>query len=421
MAQSNKTRGSKGTFALLACSATLLSSAALAQDISVGHLTYHTVEYGGFGEFFDGVADFSLDIVNQDPPLGRKLTVIHEDIGTVGEDGAARKLITYDNVDVLLNAAHGYLSYRDFMLETVAGRNLPLMPSVHGGGIESQYGGNAAEPIFRGSPMDTGQGIAALLHARNSGKKSVVLVATQAAGSQLQIELAADVAAEYGLQVRGTIDMFPNLDDYSSVVDLVSYLDAEAVLFFSAPADGGEIVREAAEKGQSWFIVGSSEWQEESFFDTATSDALNRHEEVTLAAFSYDDNPAWASYSEAVYGSSQAAVIGDPANSYALQYYDLIVATALAIEHAGDVRSDTWSESMFAITGGDGEIVYTYEDGIAALRAGKDINYDGVTGTMEYSDTGVVSGIFGIFKWNDDKTLEQVADVDGQEVLKFSR
>lgn len=269
--------------------------------------------------------------------------------------------------------------------------------------------------------MDTGQGIAALLHARDSGKKSVVLVATQAAGSQLQIELAANVAAEYGLEVRGTIDMFPNLDDYSSIVNLVSYLDAEAVVFFSAPADGGEIVREAAEDGHSWFVVGSSEWQEESFFDTATPEALSQHQEVTLAAFSYDDNPAWASYSEAVYSSSQAAVIGDPANSYALQYYDLIVATALAIEHAGDVKSDTWTDSMFAVTGGTGEIVYTYEEGIAALRDGRDINYDGVTGTMEYSDTGVVSGIFGIFKWNDDKTLEQVSDVDGQEVLKYSR
>lgn len=421
MAQSNKTRRPNGTLAILACSTALLACPAAAQDISVGHLTYHTGEYGGFGPFFDGVADFSLDVVNQDPPLGRTLSVIHEDIGTVGEDSAARKLVSYDNVDVLLNPAHGYLSYRDFMLATVADRNLPLMPSVHGGGIESQYGGNAAEPIFRGSPMDTGQGVAALLHARNSGKQSVVLVATQAAGSQLQIELAADVAAEYGLQVRGTIDMFPNLDDYSSVVDLISYLDAEAVVFFSAPADGGEIVREAAEKGESWFIVGSSEWQEESFFDTATPEALNQHQGVTMAAFSYDDNPAWASYSEAVYNSAQAEVIGDPANSYALQYYDLIVATALAIEHAGDVKSDAWSESMFAVTGGTGDVVYTYADGIAALRAGKDINYDGVTGSMEYSDTGVVSGIFGIFKWNEDKTLEQVSDVDGQEVLKYSR
>jgi len=76
---------------------------------------------------------------------------------------------------------------------------------------------------------------------------------------------------------------------------------------------------------------------------------------------------------------------------------------------------------MYEVTGGDGKVVYTYDDGIAALRAGEKINYDGVTGSMEYSDTGVVSGIFGIFKWKADKTLEKVEDVDGEEVLRYSR
>ena len=295
MAQITKNYQTKTKVGLVVLTSAFLASPLLAQDITVGHLTYHSGEYGGFGTFFDGVADFSLDVINQDPPLGRELSIIHEDIGTVGESSAARKLVSYDTVDILLNSAHGYLSYRDFMLETVSERELPLMPSVHGGGIESQYGGNSAEPIFRGSPMDTGQGVAALLHARNSGKKSVVLVATQAAGSQLQIELAANVAKEFGLKVRGTIDMFPNLDDYSSVVDLVSYLDAEAVIFFSAPPDGGAIVKESADRGESWFIVGSSEWQEDSFFDAATPEAvcLLRHEtqdfafEVYVACFEF--------------------------------------------------------------------------------------------------------------------------------------
>lgn len=423
MSLTDKMNRIRKAIVVFGCSATLFAPglSAQEQDISVGHLTYHTGEYGGFGPFFDGVADFSLAVINDDPPLGRKLTVIHEDIGTVGEDNAARNLISNHNVDVLLNAAHGYLSYRDFVLQTVSDRGLPLMPSVHGGGIESKYGGNAAEPIFRGSPMDTGQGIAALLHARNSGKKSVVLVATQAAGSQLQIELAANVAREYGLEVRGTIDMYPSLNDYSPVVDLISYLNAEAVVFFSAPADGGAIVKAAAENGEQWFIVGSSEWQEESFYNAATQKALEQHQEVTLAAFSYEDNPAWDYYHAAAEASPQAQAIGDPSNSYALQYYDLLVATALAIEHAGDVNTQSWSASMFEVTGGDGKTVYTYEDGIAAMRAGEKINYDGVTGSMEYSGTGVVSGIFGIFKWNSDKSLEKVEEVDGEEVLQFSR
>jgi len=52
--------------ALLGLSTALALGAgsAVAQDIKVGHLTYHTGEYGGFGEFFDAVTDMSLEVIN---------------------------------------------------------------------------------------------------------------------------------------------------------------------------------------------------------------------------------------------------------------------------------------------------------------------------------------------------------------------
>ena len=108
---------------------------------------------------------------------------------------------------------------------------------------------------------------------------------------------------------------------------------------------------------------------------------------------------AWEFYKPAAEGSQYAETIGDVSNSYAIQYYDLLIASALAIEKAGSLNAEAWAQAMFDVTGGDGEEVSTYADGVAALRAGKDINYNGVTGTMEYTDTGVVAGIFGIFRW----------------------
>ena len=105
---------------VLASTVAITAGSALAQDIKVGHLTYHTGEFGGFGEFFDAVTDMSLDVINADPPLGRKLVPIHQDIGTIGEARAARKLIDSDGIDILLNAAHNYMSYRDYMLDKQA-------------------------------------------------------------------------------------------------------------------------------------------------------------------------------------------------------------------------------------------------------------------------------------------------------------
>ena len=149
--------------------------------------------------------------------------------------------------------------------------------------------------------------------------------------------------------------------------------------------------------------------------------AAAQHQDVVLAAFSNADGAAWEFYKPKAEGSQYAETIGDVGNSYAIQYYDLLVATALAIEKAGTTDAEAWTQAMFDVTGGGGDVVNTYADGIAALRAGKDINYDGVTGTMEYTDTGVVAGIFGIYRWSSEDAIERVAVADGNEVLKLDQ
>lgn len=390
-----------------------------AEEIVVGHLTYHTGEFGAFGPFFDGVAEMVLSKINQDPPLGMPMRAIHQDLGTVGEARAARKLVDSDNVDILLNPAHSYLSYREFMLEKVAENNLPLMPSVHGGAIEGTIGGVAEEPIFRGSPLDTANGTAALLHVRDAGKQNVVIIATEVSGSQLQKEAAVRTAEAIGFEVLGDFDIQAGESNYRSVVARISRLEPEAVVMFSSPQAGGSFVKNAAEAGNSWYIVGSGEWQETEFYETATQSALEQHEAVVLAANSHSDNPSFAPYMEFANASEWIGDIGDASNSYAIQYYDLLVATALAIEKAGELNTASWTQAMYDVTGGEGEVVHSYEDGLAAIREGKEINYDGVTGSMEYTDTGIVSGLFGIFAWGSDGTLSQIGSVDGDSVLEL--
>lgn len=408
-------------FVSTALALVLSAGSVSAQDIKVGHLTYHTGEYGGFGEFFDAVTDFALEVINQDPPLGRKLVPIHQDIGTIGEARAARKLVDSENIDILLNAAHNYMSYRDYILEKVKADKGPLLPSVHGGAIEAEFGGNAEEPLFRGSPMDSAQGSAALLHAKNAGKNSVVFVATEAAGSQLQKNAAIKAADKLGIEVLDSIDIQPNQSNYRSVVSKIANQNPEAVIVFSAPSDGGAFVKNAAEAGNSWFIIGTSEWQEPGFIQTATQAAVGKHEAVVLAAFSNAGGPAWAFYEPTAKDSKYIDKIGDAGNSYAIQYYDLLVASALAIEKAGSLDSEAWVAAMYDVTGGDGKVVHTYADGLAAIRAGEEINYDGVTGTMDYTDTGVPAGIYGIFRWTGEDTLEQVAEADGKAVLELDQ
>jgi ABC-type branched-subunit amino acid transport system substrate-binding protein len=398
-----------------------LAGPAIAErPIKVGHLTHHTGQYGGFGDFFDGITDFTLNIINESPPMGRPIDVIHEDIGTIGETRGVRRLLNVEKVDILLNSSHGYDQYREMLLKRIKYMKKPLLPSVHGGSVDPKLGGIGAEPLFRGGPMDTAQSTAAMLHLSESGKQRIVLVSTTLKGHQQQRDAAIQAAERLGLTIAGIVDIQPTWTDYTSVVKKVDRMNPDAVVVLSAPHNGGLFVRNAADAGFSWTVVGTTEWQEKDFVETAGGRALAFHESVVLSAYAYAESPAWEFYRQAVAASPQADAIGDAANSYAMQYYDLLVLTALALEKAGSVNSDKWASAMHAVSGGRGQVVHSYAEGIAALRAGKEINYDGVTGSMEYSKTGVVSGLFGIFSWSGGQ-LQRISIADGDRVAELDQ
>lgn len=386
--------------------------------IDVGHMTYHTGAFSEVGPFFDCATDFAIDVVNEDPPLGRELNQVGQDIGTIGEAQAARQLIEQDDVEILFGPAHEYESYRDFLLEQVANDSRPLLPSIHGGAVPREYGGTTEEPIFRGAPMDSDQAIAALIQAQEVGAETVAIVATEIAGSQLQKDAALPAAEELGLEVVLELDVQPEMPTYRSEVNRIVEADPDALILFSQLEDGGTIVKQAAEAGASLVIMGTTEWLQSQFPQVATMSAIEQHESVQIAGFTNAENEAWDYFSQR-WEESECAEFAEPDNSYAMQYYDILVATALAIEQAGAIDTDPWTEAMYEVTSG-GEKVYTYQEGIEALRNGEDIDYDGVTGEMEYTETAVVSGLYGIYEWTSEDTLERVDTVDGARIVEVA-
>ncbi len=393
-------------------------------DIKVGHLNYYTGDFADVGPWFKGITDFPVGLINQDPPLGRKLVVIDSDIGTLGEAAVSRKLVENEKVEVLLNVAHNFLSYRDWMTAQVKTNKLPVMPSVHGGSIPPQYGGTPEEPIMRGAPQDSGQASAAALYASTLGAKKIVLVATEIAGSQLQKTAAISAAKQLGLEVALAVDIASTQPSYRDVINKIAAQKPDAVLIFSQAQDGGTFVKQAAEAGQSWTIIGTTEWLGTAFPESATMAAINQHKAVLISGFAPAPGPAW-DYYKPLYEAYAAGVPAlknvPPDNSYNIQYYDLLTITALAIEKGGSTDSDKWIPAMRDVAMAPGTKCSNYADCLKLIRAGTEVDYSGVTGEMDYTATGVVSGTYGIFKWSSLEKLDQVTTVDGTKVLELEK
>ena len=170
------------------------------------------------------------------------------------------------------------------------------------------------------------------------------------------------------------------------------------MLVFSQAEEGGIIVKNAAEMGMSAMFLGEPNWLAEEFPRTATMGAINRQKGVYVVGYSHVEGPAWDFY-KAEWEASPYADLSPPGNSYTMQMYDMVTVTALAIEAAGSADAREWADHVREVSMAPGKQVYNYAEGIAALHAGEDIDYEGVTGSYDYNDTGVVSGQFAAFAW----------------------
>lgn len=88
--------------------------------------------------------------------------------------------------------------------------------------------------------------------------------------------------------------------------------------------------------------------------------------------------------------------------SYGPESYDAVVVAALAAMQGGSTDSDTIRDNMQSVTEG-GEKCTAVADCIELLEAGEDIDYDGVSGPIEFDENGDPTEAFiGIYQYGAD-------------------
>ncbi|MEL6982611.1 MAG: ABC transporter substrate-binding protein [Actinomycetota bacterium] len=362
------------------------------QPVSVCELAYYTGEFASFGPFLSADVRFPIDeVINLDPPLGRPWRLYNEDLGTLGEAQATRYCLDEHDAEIIVSMAHGYNTYRDQMLEHWATEDGPLVPSVHGGAIPGNLGGSAAEPIFRAQGLDEGLGTSGVLAAEELGAERIVIFTTDTDGFQLAADAAAKAAEAVGIEVLARIDMPAERSSYDEAITVLRAEQPDAVIVQASVLDSAALLRQATDSGLVLDWIGETGWGQPSFVEALGDAPLERQRSIGFAAFGpRTSNPAWGAFSELWaetpgYGDTY----GDASDPYHFSTYDLLVHTALAVEAGGSYRASDWAPAMHAVGEAPGEVCYTYPTCLALLRDGRDIDYEGVTGTGDYTDGGV--------------------------------
>ena len=100
--------------------------------------------------------------------------------------------------------------------------------------------------------------------------------------------------------------------------------------------------------------------------------------------------------------------------NYAPEAYDAAIVAALAAQAAGDDSGASVASELTKVTTG-GEKCTDYAGCLALLNQGKDIDYDGASGPLEFDTWGdPTEGVVGVYQYGPDNTYESLKYVPGK-------
>lgn len=273
-----------------------------------------------------------------------------------------------------------------------SGRSLDIIDRVTGAGVMQCSGSNTA-PTFtdyednglyvRTAPSDALQGPVLANTIVNDGWTNVAIVARADDYGRGLANATAEALENAGATVSVNETYDPNAQQYDAAIESVVSAQPDAVVIV-AFEEGVQIIQGLLEAGLSPSDIG--------FY---TTDGLRNPELATLVNESDPSvvgglkGTAPASAENAAFLeslSSFAPELGEN-TQFAPQVYDCAVTIALAAEAAGSADAEDFKAEVVNVTK-DGTECTSYEECKGLLEDGEDIDYQGVSGPLDFTDVG---------------------------------
>ena len=247
--------------------------------------------------------------------------------------------------------------------------------------------------LFRDSPSDSQLGVAMALYAHMKGYKRAVLLFYTDIAAQTLITPVIKTFKKLGGTVLATINVAPGQTSYVPEVQKAIAAKPD-VIFTQTDAPTAAVLYRDFKQSDNLAIP---------FIGTDVTGASEY-----LKAITY---PVAHAHLTSVYGTS---VSGKAATEFNKQFaatfkgqqplananyaYDAVISLALAQDYAKTSDGTKVAASMKKVTNPPGTACYTYATCKALLTAGKKINYEGASGSLDYNQFNNVFGPYGAFK-----------------------
>lgn len=402
-----KMSGALAVMLVTVCACGQGSSTGDTSPIHIALLTPLTGQWSNFGVFMSEGAKAGEAAVNASGGImGRKLI-----LDVVDTQGDPVDSIPAFQKEMALNHPVAIVGPTDLEMHALQPLfdRIPIVDMYAGG--DTSFDNNTDKWIFRINASDSELAVAQGLYANKMGYKNAVMVSSDVAGSQEVTDRITKTLEKNGGKMAAVIGVTDGLSSYRSEVQKVLAAHPDVVFVQIAPATAGTFFNNMREVNNLAIpVIGSDSSASQDWITAVTAPVMNRVMVSVVGSSTGGGGTAeFTKFFQQLYNKAPDAASN--------QYYDPVVAVSLAMTKAHSTNAADIQANMKVVSNPPGDLVTSYAAGLAALNAGKKINYDGASGPLDFNDHQNVFGAFDIVQAQPDGTFKVLQTLSAADLL----
>jgi len=290
-------------------------------------------------------------------------------------------------------------------------KNLDIVDVMVGG--TTAIDNNQLPNLFRTTPSDSLMGVAMAYYAKTKGyTKAAVVFGTNASAQTLKAPVV-DTFKKAGGTIVADVGISPNQSSYRSEILKIYAAHPDVIFFQLDPGTGGTYFKEVTQlEGSTVPYVGTDVTASADFIKAVgaqTADAM-----ITSIQGSSTGGSGASAFDDA-YKSKYGGKPVELAN----YGYDAMNVMALAWQKAGATSGSAVFQAMHDVANAPGTACTTFADCSALLKAGKEINYEGASGPVDFNAYGNVAAGFEAVKVDTQGNAKVLLDIGAKDLEPF--
>ena len=357
-----------------------------------------------------GVAMAIRDINAAGGVNGADVTLIQKDDGGGTTNDIAKQsvdvLINNDKVNAIIGPA-GSGTTKEVEDTITSSGTVECSPSNTGADLTTKPDKGL---YFRTPPPDNLQAQATAKVLSDDGRQNVAIVAQNTDYGTGYIEFLKPALEDAGIKVATEVTYDPNATAFDSEISKVQAAKPDAVALIGYPEDGGQILKGMFQKGLTpdklpVYITDGMQDNELYKQIDAKDPAVTEGIKGTAAAAAPTNGAPFFPDEFKKFAPEVESPI------YSSQSYDCAALIALAAIKAKSNAPYDIAKEIINVSKGesaDAKKCSTIKDCVDSLKAGKDINYDGASGTGDFTDYGEPSaGQYDVYEFQADGDVQE--------------